>query len=89
MKRPELNMTLELWDDKWRAGYPPSYFIEIAGILDSDINRPDVREWIEASPMHPNQYTQLRHLLMVLRKSKVTGPRRLTWRERITGRVQA
>lgn len=88
MKRPELNMTLALWDDKL-TGLDADYFIEVAGILDSDINRPDVREWIEASPMHPDQYTRLRHLLMVLRKSRPGMSRRLTWLERITGRVQA
>ena len=87
MKRPELNMTLTLWDDKWRSGFDADYFIEISGILESDVKRPDVREWIEASPMHPDQYTQLRHLLMVLRRSTAVKPRRLTWWERITGRV--
>lgn len=89
MKRPELNMTLELWHDKWREAFPAEYFVEIARILDTEINSPEVREWIEASPMRQEQYTQLRHLLMILRKSKVVEPRRLTWWERITGRAQA
>lgn len=89
MKSPEKNMTLELWRDDWTENFRPSSLVEIARILDSEINRPEVREWIEASPMRPAQYVQLRHLLMVLRKSAVTGPRRLTWLERITGRVQA
>lgn len=87
MRRPETNMTLELWDDQWSPHCSPAHFIEIAGILESDVNRPDIREWIEASPMHPNQYTQLRHLLMVLRRSRASEPRRLTWWERITGRL--
>lgn len=89
MKSLELNMTLELWHDQWSETFRPSYFVDIARILDSEINRPEVRQCIEAGPMRLEQYTQLRHLLLVLRKSKVTGPRRLTWRERITGRVQA
>lgn len=89
MKSPESKMLLELWDDRFYAQFPAEHFVEVARILDSEINRPEVREWIEASPMRPAQYTQLRHLLLVLRKSTVTASRRLTWRERITGRVQA
>jgi hypothetical protein len=89
MKRPETTMTLELWDDKFYAHFPAEHFVEVARILDTEINRPEVREWIEASPMRPAQYTQLRHLLMVLRKSTICAGRRLTWWERITGRVQA
>jgi len=89
MKSPEKNMTLELWHDQWSESFRPSYFVEIARILDTEINRPEVRQSIEAGPMRLEQYTQLRHLLLVLRKSKVTAPRRLTWLERITGRVQA
>lgn len=89
MKTPETNMTLTLHHDQWREPYSASYFIETARILDAEVNRPEVREWIEASPMHPNQYTQLRHLLMVMRKADPGVPRRLTWWERITGRVQA
>ena len=89
MNSPKPNMTLELWHDKWREAFPAEYFVEIARILDTEINSPEVREWIEASPMHPDQYTQLRHLLMVLRKSIVIKPRRLTWLERITGRARA
>lgn len=88
MIRPEKNMTLTLWVDQWREPFPLERFVEVARILDTEVNRPEVRDWIEASPMPFAQYVQLRHLLMVLRKSKVTAPRRLTWRERITGRVQ-
>ena len=89
MSSPKQNMTLELWHDEWHACLPPEYFVEIARILDTEINRQEVREWFEASPMRLDQYTQLRHLLMVLRKSKVIQPRRLTWWERITGRARA
>lgn len=89
MIRPEKNMTLTLWDDQWREPFPLEHFVEVARILDTEVNRPEVREWIEASPMRPAQYVQLRHLLMVLRKSKPGMSRRLTWLERITGRVQA
>lgn len=88
MNSLEPNMTLELWHDKWRETFPPEHFVEIARILDTEINRPDVREWIEASPMIQDQYTQLRHLLMVLRKSRVVKARRLTWLERLTGRLE-
>lgn len=89
MKTHKTNMTLQLWGDQWSESFQPAYFVDVARILDTEVNRPEVREWIEASPMHPNQYTQLRHLLLVLRKSKVVKARRLTWWERITGRVQA
>jgi len=82
-------MTIELFDDRFYQPFPPGWFIDAAGIVEAEINRPEVREWIEASPFPPQHFTRLRHLLMVLRKSKVVGPRRLTWRERITGRVQA
>lgn len=89
MKTRELSLNLELWHDKWCESFEPAYFVDVARILDTEINRPEVREWIEASPMPKAQYVQLRHLLLVLRKSKVTAPRRLTWLERITGRIQA
>lgn len=82
-------LMLKLWHDEFRSEQlPPRYFIETAGILESEVNRSDVREWIEASPMSPSNYTRLRHLLLILRRSTACEPRRLTWLERITGRLQ-
>ncbi len=88
MSSPKLNMPLQLWHAECLEFFHPSYFADLAQILDTEINRPEVREWIEAGPMSPTQYTRLRYLLMALRKSKVVEPRRLTWLERITGRLK-
>lgn len=87
MRSLKPNMIIELHHDKWRDPYPVEHFVDIARILDTEINRPEVREWIEASPMREEQYVQLRHLLMVLRRSKAVKRRRLTLWERITGRL--
>lgn len=73
----------------------PGQLPRLAAGLDEALSDPEVREWIEASPLSELNHTRLRWLLMVLRSSKVyrdqPSPRRLslTWRERITGRVQA
>lgn len=88
MSSPKPSMILELWHDQWREDFRPEYFVEVARVLDTEINRPEVRKWIEAGPIHPDQYTKLRHLLMVLRKSAVAKSRRLTWLERITGSLR-
>jgi hypothetical protein len=66
----------------------PSRLPQVARALNAEITRPEVREWIEASPLSELSYTRLRWLLTVLFRSKVVSPRRLTWRERITGRLK-
>jgi hypothetical protein len=86
--KPE-TVTLTICDEAFYKYLNPTYLAETAKVLESEISRPDVREWIEISPLSVDNYAKLRHLLMVLRKSIPTVPRRLTWRERITGRVQA
>lgn len=80
---------LELTPDIWGGDLAePSQLPLMAAMLSSQITDPEVREWIEASPLSELNYTRLRWVLMVLRRSKLAGSRRLTWWERITGRAQ-
>ena len=86
-KRP-VTLTLELCPDEIRrAQVSPEAFLDVVRILDSEINRPGVRERIADSPMSELNFLRLRWLLMVVRRSGVQAPRPLTWRERITGRL--
>lgn len=80
---------LELTPDKWGGDMAPlDQMPDYANSVLQAITEPEVQEWIQASPLSPVDYRQLRWLLFVLRRSKVVKPRRLTWRERITGRLQ-
>lgn len=80
---------LEVTPDKWSAGDPPMSAIPgHARHVLSEVNRPEVREWIDASPLGGLDFRNLRWLLCVLRRARVAEPRRLTWRERITGRFK-
>ena len=87
-KQPD-NLALELTGDKWGGDMAPLDQVpEFANSVFQAITDPEVQEWIQASPLSPVDYRQLRWLLLVLRRSKVAEPRRLTWWERITGRLQ-
>jgi hypothetical protein len=89
MSKQTDNLALELTRDKWGSDMAPLDQVpDYANSVFQAITEPEVREWIQASPLSPVDYRQLRWLLQVLRRSKVVKPRRLTWRERITGRVQ-
>lgn len=70
---------------------PPVLLPWLGGRLGQAIEDPEVREWIEASPLTELDYIRLRWVLLVLRNSKLfeSPPSRtaLTWRERITGRL--
>ncbi len=63
----------------------------MAASLNHAIAVTEVREWIEASPLSELNYTRLRWILVVLRRSRLHRPEpvrtALTWRERITGRL--
>lgn len=52
------------------------------------VTREGVREWVEASPMASLDYKHLRWVLDVVSRAQVAQPRRLTWWERITGRLK-
>lgn len=87
-KRPD-RLTLTLWHDRFREEpLSADGLIARARILDTEFSRPGVREQLESGPMLPDSYQRLRHLLFVLRRAEVTGDRRLTLWERITGRLQ-
>lgn len=87
-KRPAL-MTITLWHDRFRdEPFSAPDVIAIARILDAEFGRPGVKEQLEAGPMLPDSYKRLRHLLFVLRRADVAFDQRLTWWERVTGRLQ-
>lgn len=87
-KQPD-NLVLELTRDKWGGDMAPLDRVpEFANSVLQAVTEPEVQEWIRESPLSPVDYRRLRWLLLVLRRSKVAGPRRLTWLERITGRLQ-
>ncbi|MCE1119132.1 hypothetical protein [Pseudomonas sp. NMI795_08] len=79
---------LELAPDKWGGDMAPLDQVPTfaRGALRT-IQRNDVWEWLEASPMTQDQQRYLRWVLGSLSLAKVVE-RRLTWRERITGRLQ-
>ncbi len=80
---------LEITPDKWRNDEAPLDQVpDFANSVFQAITEPEVQEWIQASPLSPLDYRYLRWLLLVLRRAKVVKPRRLTWRERITGRLK-
>lgn len=88
MSNRPVTLTLELCPDEVRrAQVTPEAFIEVVRILDAEVNRPAVRERIADSPMSELNYLRLRWLLMVVRRSDVQVDRPLSWRERITGRL--
>lgn len=78
---------LNLWCDYRPAGCMGPDLVAMAGKLDSEINAPEVREWIESGPLSEVSHVRLRWVLRVLGNSAPIIERRLTWRERITGRL--
>lgn len=87
MKREPITM-LQLRPDPWGLERAP---LDQAPIFARDvlriIQRNDVWEWIRESPMTEQQRHYLRWCLGVLARAKPVT-RRLTWLERITGRLK-
>jgi hypothetical protein len=78
---------LKLWCDYRPAGQVGPDLVAMAGRLDAEVNQPEVRKWFEAGPMSEVGYVRLRWVCRVLSNSTPLSERRLTWRERITGRL--
>ncbi|QXM18709.1 hypothetical protein [Pseudomonas phage PARCL1pr] len=72
----------------WMGSPPVSQAPAFAHYVLNEVCRESVREWIEASPMSDLSYRNLRWVLAVVACSEVVRPRRLTWWERITGRLK-
>lgn len=93
MKRPEKTLTLALWNDVWSGGNTPdTAVLDAAKALRPVIDSQPIREAFAKTERGDLLYTRLRHLLLVVSKSHLIlppEPRRLTWRERFTGRAQA
>lgn len=88
MSEQPINL-LELTRDPWNGDLDRiDQLPQMAQKLSVAITTPEVREWIEASPLSELDYTRLRWILVVVRRAKPPAPRRLTWRERITGRLK-
>jgi hypothetical protein len=66
---------LELSEDVFGGDLAhPSQLPRMAARLSHEISLTEVREWIEASPLSELNYTRLRWILVVLRRSKLVGP---------------
>ena len=89
MKAPEKKLMLELWQDQWNALLPEKHLIERARDLRPRLEQRKYRKAFNFDESSRALYTELRYMLLILEKSKLSEPRRLTWWERITGRVQA
>lgn len=79
---------LRLWSDRFTVMRSPEYLIERAKVLRPILERPEYRTALNANEAGRALYTELRYQLLILSKSSVSTSRRLTWRERITGRAR-
>lgn len=80
--------TIKLWHDQWTATLPDNHLINTAINLRAELEQSDYRAAFNKTQESRLAYSHLRWVLLVLSKSKLVEPRRLTWRERITGRLQ-
>jgi hypothetical protein len=87
MSAPKAAVTLELWRDHWSQGMPETALVEVATKARSDLETRSYREAFNGNENARMVYTNLRWILLVLSKSRVARARSLTWRERITGRL--
>lgn len=88
MKSESNNLGLELWRDHWSGGMPRDSIITIAQKARTDLETSAFRAAFNNCEKDRMVYANLRWVLLVLSKSKLAQPRRLTWWERITGRAQ-
>ena len=90
-KLPPEGAQVTLCRDRW-YDLEQDTAIKWARDLLEDTERREVREVVIAhlgTKVRKDFYQRLRYVLCSLAMAKVVGPRRLTWRERITGRTQA
>ena len=79
-----------LWRDRWYDLEQDTAILWARDLL-KDTEQGDVREVILAhlrTKVRKDFYPRLRYVLCSLANAKVVKPRRLTWRERITGRLE-
>lgn len=79
-----------LWRDRWYDLEQDTAILWARDLL-KDTERGEVREVIIAhlgTKVRKDFYPRLRYVLCSLANAKVVKPRRLTWRERITGRLE-
>ncbi|NKF30430.1 hypothetical protein HER21_28590 [Pseudomonas sp. BGM005] len=79
---------IELWADHWSGGMQRDAIVTVAQKTRTDLETSAFRAAFNGSEKDRMVYANLRWLLLVLSKSKIAPVRRLTWRERITGRVR-
>lgn len=87
---PPEGARVTLWRDRW-YDLEQDTAIKWAGDLLRDTERREVREVIIAhlgTKVRSDFYPRLRYVLASLARARVYSPRRLTWWERITGRLQ-
>lgn len=78
---------VELWHDRWTVMRPHDFLINSAKSLRPMLERMEYRSAFNGNEDGRILYTELRYMLLIMSKSKLAQPRRLTWRERITGRL--
>lgn len=88
-KSDEKAPTIQLWHDQWTATLPDAHLISTARNLRAELEQGSYREAFNKSQDGRLAYSHLRWVLLVLSKSKIVEPSRLTWWERITGRARA
>lgn len=80
--------TIKLWHDQWTATLPDNHMINTAINLRAELEQGSYRAAFNKTEDSRLAYSHLRWVLLVLSKSKLVKPRRLTWWERITGRLE-
>lgn len=96
MKNDQITLPLDrfpvdLWRDKW-SGLPRSYVIDSAAHMIAVVKTDEPLQQHLRSRAGLREgatmYADLLDALYALAKAKCQKPRRLTWRERITGRLK-
>jgi hypothetical protein len=80
-----------LWRDTWYTHYDDDHAIRSAAFLYHLIESEGVAEILRGLPSRigdVSAYVDLRYVLLSLARAELIVPRRLTWWERITGRLQ-
>ena len=82
---------VELWRDRWHAveaSYPLDAACHLIGVIDSDELLQQHLRLLPSLRGGATAYAELRDVLWSLARAKLQKPRRLTWWERITGRLK-
>lgn len=85
------SIPVELWRDRWyavEASYPLDASCYLIELIDSDELLQQHLRLLPGRKSGSTAYTELRYVLYSLARAQLQKPRRLTWWERITGRLK-